>query len=95
MSLFRDCRTAVKLLWTTHWPAPSGVSVYWHEGVENIVPDDPADTPIWLHLAVEFDAPLVADPTDPDPARLVPTTVDDDDVFRLLAGCELNGDDWC
>lgn len=47
-----------------------------------------------LALAVD-DAPLVT-PTDPDPdpARLVPTTVDDDDVFRLLAGCELNGDDW-
>jgi hypothetical protein len=57
MSLFRDCRTAVKLLWTTHWPgAYSAVPVYWHEGVENIVPHDPADTPRWLHLAVEFDA---------------------------------------
>lgn len=50
-----------------------------------------------LALAVEFDAPLVADPTDPDPdlTRLVPTTVDDEDVFRLLAGCELNDVDWC
>ena len=56
MSLFRDCRTAVKLLWTTYWPAPAGVSVFWHEGVENILPDNPATTPRLLHLAVEFDA---------------------------------------
>ena len=60
MSLFRDCRTAVKALWTLHWPgAYSAVPVYWHENAANTetaVPDDPADTPRWLHLAVEFDA---------------------------------------
>lgn len=56
MSAFRDARDAVKALWTANWPAPAGVPVYWHEGVENILPDDPADTPHWLHLAIDFDA---------------------------------------
>lgn len=56
MSAFRAARDAVKAMWAANWPAPAGVPVYWHENVENIVPDDPADTPHWLHLAVEFDA---------------------------------------
>jgi hypothetical protein len=56
MALYADAITLIKALWTAHWPAPSGVAVFWHENTETIVPDDPEATPIWLHLAVEFDA---------------------------------------
>lgn len=56
MTVFRTARDAVRSLWTANWPAPSGVPVFWHENIENILPDDPVATPRWLHLAVEFDA---------------------------------------
>lgn len=56
---FTDATAAIKALWAAHWPAPAGVPVFWHENVENIVPDDPETVPSWIHLHIEFEADAV------------------------------------
>jgi hypothetical protein len=55
MSTFRTARDAVRAMWASHWPAPAGVPVYWHDGTENILPDAGTVTH-WLRVAIEFDA---------------------------------------
>ena len=53
MSAYRAARDAVQAVWNTHWPGPPTVPVLWHSNGLETVPDV-ADTPHWLHLAVEF-----------------------------------------
>jgi hypothetical protein len=54
MSL-KNARDAVLAIWAANWSAPSGVSVYWHDGANLTLPDV-GTVSYWLHAAVEFDA---------------------------------------
>lgn len=55
MGAFADANTAVRALWSAHWPHGSTYPVFWHEnGIDQ--PPDIATYTAWVHLRIGYNS---------------------------------------